>query len=368
MLLVARKAAFALRWMRRGRGSLDFDLPDADLILGETGDVVAIVKAVRNEAHRLIEEFMLAANEAVARHLVFVPTPAMYRVHDRPDERKLADLRAVLEPLGYDIPEDDELVSPAVFQAILDQAEGKPEERFVSDLVLRAQKKALYAPECRGHYALAATYYAHFTSPIRRYPDLVVHRALCEWIASRRPPAAAEAEGRERWLADASAHCSERERRAESAEREAQSWKKFVFLSKRVGEEFDAYVSAVVSFGLFITLEEVYVDGLLPMDALEDDFYRYEDVEHRLVGTSTGRVFRLGDHLRVKLTRADFDKRLLDFRLVGASAPQRTSRRRRHRARRAPPPGAAAGPRDGADPRAGRARKPAGGPPRGRRR
>ncbi|MBK6407231.1 MAG: ribonuclease R [Holophagales bacterium] len=367
MLLVARKAAFALRWMRRGRGSLDFDLPDADLVLGETGDVVAIVKAVRNEAHRLIEEFMLAANEAVARHLVFIPTPAMYRVHDKPDERKLGDLRAVLEPLGYDIPQDDDLVSPAIFQAILDQAEGKPEERFVSDLVLRAQKKALYAPVCRGHYALAATYYAHFTSPIRRYPDLVVHRALCEWIAAHKPPAASEAEGRERWLADASTHCSERERRAESAEREAQSWKKFVFLSKRVGEEFDAYVSAVVPFGLFITLEGVYADGLLPMEALEDDFYRYEDVEHRLVGTSTGRVFRLGDHLRVKLTRADFDKRLLDFRLAGASAPQRTSRPAVIE-RAAPRRPAPRGPRPPERTPRGPARKPADGPPRRRRR
>jgi ribonuclease R len=321
MLLVARKAAFALRWMRRDRGSLDFDLPDADLILGEKGDVVEIVRAVRNEAHRLIEELMLAANEAVAKHLLFVPTPAMYRVHDRPDERKLADLRAVLEPLGYDIPGEDDAVGPTVFQKIIDQSEGRPEERFVSDLVLRAQKKALYAPECRGHYALAAKHYAHFTSPIRRYPDLVVHRALCEWIARKNAPPTAEAESRERWLVDASAQCAERERRAESAEREAQSWKKFVFLSKKVGEEFEAYVSAVVPFGLFITLEGVYADGLLPMDALGDDYYRYEDVEHRLVGSSTGRVYRLGDHLRVRLVRADFDKRLLDFQLVGVPAP-----------------------------------------------
>ncbi len=375
MLLSARKAAFALRWMRRDRGSLDFDLPDADLILGEKGDVVAIVKEVRNEAHRLIEEFMLAANEAVAKHLLFVPTPAMYRVHDRPDERKLNDLRAVLEPLGYDIPEDDELVGPTVFQKIIDQAEGKPEERFVSDLVLRAQKKALYAPECRGHYALAAKYYAHFTSPIRRYPDLVVHRALCEWIAANRPPATAEAESRERWLVDASAHCSERERRAESAEREAQSWKKFVFLSKKVGEEFEAYVSAVVSFGLFITLEGVYADGLLPMDALEDDYYRYEDVEHRLVGASTGRVYRLGDHLRVKLTRADFDKRLLDFRLVGVPPSARPVREDAGVWRQARPAPRPARGREGSERRAparpgggGEPKKPAGGAPRRRRR
>jgi len=301
MLRVAHEAAGILRAKRSRRGSLDFDLPDADVILGEEGDVVEIVRAVRNEAHRLIEEFMLAANEAVAKHLEFVPTPALYRVHDRPDESRLVDLRVVLGPLGYDLPEDEEEVTPATFQAILDQAAGKPEERFVSDLVLRAQKKAIYSEECRGHYALAAKHYCHFTSPIRRYPDLLVHRALVEWLAIRRPPAAEDADGRTRWFHEAAAHCSSRERRAESAEREAVAWKKFVFLSSRVGEEFWAYVSAVVGFGLFVTLEDIYVDGLVPISSLEDDFYRYEDVEHRLVGSSWGRVYRLGDRLRVKL-------------------------------------------------------------------
>ena len=327
MLHIAQWAAVLLRSKRVSRGSLDFDLPDADVLLGETGDVVAITKAVRNEAHRLIEELMLAANEAVAKHLQFVPTPALYRVHDRPDESRLVDLRVVLEPLGYDLPEDEEEVTPKVFQAILDQAAGKPEERFVSDLVLRSQKKALYSEECRGHYALAAKYYCHFTSPIRRYPDLLVHRALVEWIASRRPPAGEEAEGRTRWFRQAASHCSSRERRAESAEREAVAWKKFVFLSGRVGDEFNAYVSAVVGFGLFVTLDEIYVVGLIPISALEDDFYRYEDVEHRLVGSQFGRVYRLGDRLRVKLIAADSERRALEFKPVGGSAgPRRRSR------------------------------------------
>ena len=327
MLLVARRAALLLRKKREARGSLDFDLPDADVILGETGDVVAIAKAVRNEAHRLIEEFMIAANEAVAKHLVFVPAPAPYRVHDRPDESRLVDLRAVLGPLGYDVPEGVEEVTPAVFQSILEQAEGKPEERFVSDLVLRSQRKAVYAEECRGHYALAAPYYTHFTSPIRRYPDLLVHRALVEWLAARRAPAAEEAEGRTRWLTKACVHCSERERRAESAEREAVAWKKFVYLKDRVGEEFDAWVTAVVGFGLFVTLDAIYVDGLVPISSLEDDFYRYDDVGHQLVGAQFGRIYRLGDRLRVKLVRADAERRALDFRPVGDSAgPRRRSR------------------------------------------
>ena len=327
MLRVAARAAKLLAARRTARGSLDFDLPDADVLLGETGDVVAIVKAVRNEAHRLIEEFMLAANEAVAKHIQFVPTPALYRVHDRPDERKLADVRAVLEPLGYRVPDVDDEVTPAVFQSILAQAEGQPEERFVSDLVLRSQKKALYSEECRGHYALAAPYYCHFTSPIRRYPDLLVHRALVEWIALRRPPDGEEAAGRTAWMAEAGPHCSNRERRAESAEREALAWKKFVFLSKRVGEEFDAYISAVVSFGLFIVLADLIVDGLVAIDTLEDDFYRYEDVDHRLVGATHGRVFRLGDTVRVKLIKADPERRMLEFVMAGASKTLRSPSR-----------------------------------------
>ena len=364
MLRAAQKAGALLRAKRVSRGSLDFDLPDADVILGEEGDVVAILKAVRNEAHRLIEEFMLAANEAVAKHLEFIPTPALYRVHDRPDESRLADIRVVLGPLGYVIPEDEEEVSPATFQAILDQAQGKPEERLVSDLVLRAQKKAVYSEECRGHYALAAKYYCHFTSPIRRYPDLLVHRALVEWLAIRRPPAPEDAEGRTRWFHEAALHCSSRERRAESAEREAVSWKKFVFLQTRVGEEFWAYVSAVVGFGLFVTLEDIYVDGLVPISSLGDDFYRYEEVEHRLVGSSTGRVFRLGDRLRVKLVKADAEKRGLDFAPVGMSAgPGGPRGGPRGEARGCPRPSGPSKPRP-----KGRGRKPSPAPPRGRTR
>jgi ribonuclease R len=352
MLRAARRAGALLRAKRVSRGSLDFDLPDSDVLLGETGDVVAIVRAVRNEAHRLIEEFMLAANEAVAKHLEFIPTPTLYRVHDRPDESRLADIRVVLGPLGYVIPEDEEEVSPATFQAILDQAQGKPEERLVSDLVLRAQKKAIYSEECRGHYALAAKHYCHFTSPIRRYPDLLVHRALVEWLAIRRPPAPDDAAGRTRWFHEAAAHCSSRERRAESAEREAIAWKKFVFLSSRVGEEFWAYVSAVVGFGFFVTLEDIYVDGLVPISSLGDDFYRYEDVEHRLVGSRAGRVYRLGDRLRVKLVKADAEKRGLDFVPVGESAGARRG------VRADVPP----------KPQKGRGRRPSPAPPRGRTR
>ncbi len=317
MLRVAARAATLLGERRMRRGALDFDLPDADLILGETGDVVDIVREVRNEAHRLIEEFMLAANEAVARHLEFIPSPVLHRVHDSPDERKLVELQSVLEPLGYEIEENEEgEVKPGVFQRVIDAAAGKPEERFVSELVLRAQKKALYQKEPRGHYALAARHYCHFTSPIRRYPDLLVHRALSEWIESRRAPGEEEAEQRNRWLEEAANQCSERERRAESAEREIASWKKFVFLAKRVGEEFDAYISSVAPFGLFVVLSDLFAEGLVSISSLGDDFYRYDEAEQQLVGTNAGRTFRLGDAVRVRLEKADHDRRQLEFELT----------------------------------------------------
>lgn len=343
MLRTAFAAAKILRKMRTERGSLDFDLPDADLILGETGDVVAIVKEVRNEAHRLIEEFMLAANEAVARYLESLPVPAMYRVHDPPDARRILELQTVLEPLGYEIEETDDGVEPAVFQALIDAAEGKPEERFVSDLVLRAQKKALYSQECRGHYALAAPYYCHFTSPIRRYPDLIVHRALTRanhgWraITDRRPVSDERFEAANLMLERSSQHCSDRERRAEGAEREAAAWKKFVFLAERIGDEFTAYVSAVAPFGLFVVLQEFYADGLVPIATMSDEYYRFDEGEHQLTGTSTGKVYRLGDVVDVKLSHADHDRRTLEFALVGLKPSLRKLERPGKGPRRAGP-------------------------------
>ena len=313
MLRIAHRAAGLLRAKRSRRGSLDFDLPDADVILGEEGDVVEIVRAVRNEAHRLIEEFMLAANEAVAKHLEFVPTPALYRVHDRPDESRLVDLRVVLGPLGYDLPEDEEEVTPATFQAILDQAAGKPEERFISDLVLRAQKKAIYSEECRGHYALAAKHYCHFTSPIRRYPDLVVHRTLRE---SRRGMSNERVEELTEDLPEMGRHTSERERRAAEAERELVQWKKVRFMADKVGDEFEGYVTGVTAFGLFIELVEHFVEGMVHVSTMADDYYRFIERAHVLRGEHTGQVYRLGDKVRVQVIKVDMERRQIDLGLV----------------------------------------------------
>jgi ribonuclease R len=323
--------AALLRERRFGRGSIDFDLPDADVVLDDEGLVVGIVPESRNVAHRLIEEFMLAANEAVAKKLLFSKQPAIYRVHDRPDPDRLADLREVLEGFGYELKGDLDEVPPSAFQRILKKIEGKPEERLLSDLLLRAQRKALYSEECRGHYALAAPYYCHFTSPIRRYPDLVVHRQLTMLLEERRPVPAKDFEAVNESLAGMAKLSSERERRAEQAERESLLWKKIVFMKDKVGREFDAFVTGVTSFGLFVMLKDFFVEGLVPVSALGEDFFVYEEKQHRLRGRSSGKTYRLGDSVRVKLSAIDEARRRLDFRLPGAAAPAPALARRTRR-------------------------------------
>jgi ribonuclease R len=317
--LMAEVAAL-LRKRREARGSIDFDLPDADIVLDDEGLVVGIVPESRNVAHRLIEEFMLAANEAVAKKLVFAKQPAIYRVHDRPDPDRLVDLREVLESFGYALKGDLEEVPPSAFQKLLAEIEGKPEERLLHDLLLRAQRKALYAEECRGHYALAALQYCHFTSPIRRYPDLVVHRQLSRLLAEGRPVAAKDFDEVNERMREVAAFSSERERRAEQAERESLLWKKIVFMKDKLGQKFDAFVTGVASFGVFVTLRDFFVEGLVPTSALGNDFFVYEEKQHRLRGRSSGKTHRLGDAIRVQLVAIDDVRRRLDFRLAGETA------------------------------------------------
>ena len=307
-----------LRDRRNQRGSIDFDLPEADVVLADSGDIEAIVPSQRNVAHRLIEEFMLAANEVVAQELTFANQPGLYRVHLQPDPQRLEDLKEILKEFKLALRGDTEEIRPGELQRILREVEGRPEERFLTNLILRSMKRAFYSEESLGHFALALEHYCHFTSPIRRYPDLIVHRRLAELLESG--PMYGE-----RLARIESAHpmyalqSSEREKRAEDAEREVLEWKKVIFMRDKVGNQYDGIVTGVMPFGLFIELDEIFVQGLAPIATIGKEFWNFAEKEHRLRGDATGTELRLGDRVRVEVKSIDEDRRQIEFRLITAS-------------------------------------------------
>ncbi len=342
-----------LRRARRVRGSIDFDLPEGDVALDSDGVMVGILPEERNVAHRIVEECMIAANEAVAFELARHELPALYRVHDPPSRDRLEELDELLRPVGLRLYGDLDELPPGALQEVMSRIAGRPEEHFVSTLVLRTQKRAVYSPECRGHYALASPTYTHFTSPIRRYPDLIVHRQLKSLLrhgaeAARQAADASELALRLPAIAE---HASATERRAEGSERDLVQWKKVRFMAGRVGERFKGRITGVQPFGLFVQLEGAYVDGLLPIRTLGNDYFVYEAEAHRLVGERTGRVFQLADELEVDLVGVDLRHRGLDFRLADLpEAPPgeaAASRRPPPRERRAAGGGGRAGERSG---------------------
>ncbi len=307
---------------RRVRGSIDFDLPEGDVALDSDGVMIGIFPEERNVAHRIVEECMIAANEAVAFELDRQALPSLYRVHDAPARDRLEELDELLRPVGLHLYGDLDELPPGALQEVMSRIGGRPEEHFVSSLVLRTQRRAVYSPECRGHYALASPTYAHFTSPIRRYPDLIVHRQLKALLrlgadAARRQAEESELAPRLAAVAD---HASATERRAESSERDLVQWKKVRFMAGRVGERFKGRITGVQPFGLFVQLTGVYVDGLVPIRTLGDDYYLFEAEAHRLVGERTGRVFQLADEVEVNLVGVDLRHRGLDFTLVDLPA------------------------------------------------
>ncbi len=312
---------------RRERGSLDFDLRETRLVLDEAGAVEDIVAAERNAAHRIVEEFMLIANETVAGHLEAHGLPALFRVHEPPDPARVAEFDDFAATLGYRLGAPPDRAQPRHFQRLLARAHGTPVERPVALLMLRTMQKARYDAVNVGHFGLASDVYAHFTSPIRRYPDLVVHRLLRE---SRRGPASGE---RAAELADelpeTARHASAMERRAEDAEREIVQWKKVRFMADKVGEEFTGYVVGVTRFGLFVELIEHFVEGLAHVSGMADDHYRFVESDHALCGETTGKVYRLGDRVAVQVLRADPARRRIDLGLVEILDAVRASERSR---------------------------------------
>jgi len=304
-----------LRKRREARGSIDFDLPEAEVILDSEGVIDAIKPTGRNVAHRIIEEFMLAANEVVASELVFANQPGIFRVHQQPDPQKLEDLREILKEFKLTLRGDLEEMRPGELQRVMKSVEGTPEERFLSNIVLRSMKRAYYSEENVGHFALAIANYAHFTSPIRRYPDLIVHRRLGEMV-DKGPLYGERLAEVERAHPLYAAQSSDRERRADEASREVLEWKKVIFMRDKVGLKFTGIVTGVAAFGLFIELDEIFVQGMVPVATIGGDFWVFREREHRLRGDSTGREMRLGDKVTIEVKSIDEDRHQLEFRLI----------------------------------------------------
>jgi len=299
---------------RRRRGSIDFDLPETEVILSEYGEIEAIVPAERNIAHRLIEEFMLLANETVAGHLIEHGVPSLHRVHEAPDVKKVAEFEAFIEPLGYSLGATGRSVAPTNFQKLIDRIRATPEERPIAAVMLRTMQKARYDAVSLGHFGLAAEHYTHFTSPIRRYPDLIVHRTLRESRRGQIPDA--RREDLQDDLPEIAKHTSDMERRADDAERELLQWKKVRFMADKVGDEYEGYITGVAPFGLFIELIEHFVEGLVHISSMADDYYRYIEQQHVLLGENTKKVYRLGDKVRVQVVRVDTERRQVELGLV----------------------------------------------------
>lgn len=316
-----------LRKRREARGSIDFDLPEGEVLLTHTGEIESILPSQRNVAHRLIEEFMLAANEVVAEHLLFARQPAVYRVHHPPDPQRIEDLKAILIEFKHRMRGDAEQIRPGELQKVLKEVAGSPEERFLTELILRSMKRALYSEECSGHFALALQYYCHFTSPIRRYPDLIVHRRLGELIAGG-PLYGERFDRMSAQMPLQAAQSSEREKRSEDAEREVVEWKKVIFMRDKLGEKFTGTVTGVMAFGLFVMLNEFFVQGLVPIASIGGDFWSFAEKEHMLRGASTAREFRLGDQVVIEVKSIDEDRRQIEFRLREAGGETVEARRK----------------------------------------
>ncbi|HCU24662.1 MAG TPA: ribonuclease R [Deltaproteobacteria bacterium] len=305
-----------LRGQRFARGSIDFDLPEPEIQISfEDGSIENIIRADRNEAHFLIEEFMIAANEAVARFVTRHKTPGVYRVHGAPDPEKVKRFHELLHNLGFNIAFPAK-PKPGFFNKVLAQVKGHAEERLLQHVLLRSMKQAVYSEKNQGHFGLASACYTHFTSPIRRYPDLVVHRLLQAILLGDLPRSEKLKEAREAELAHIAAHCSRRERVAMEAEWEAIDLQTALFMQRYVGETFTGVIARIAKFGFFVELLDFFIEGLVSLEDLEDDYYIFDERRHRLRGRKTGKVFKIGTELRVTVAKVDVEERRVYFSLL----------------------------------------------------
>lgn len=299
---------------RIARGAIDFDFEECKIILDELGKPIDIKPYERAISNRMIEEFMLVCNETIAEHMFWVNVPFVYRIHEEPDLEKLTHFNEFVYNLGYAVRFGQE-VHPKALQDIIEKVREKKEETVVNTLLLRSLKQARYSPECVGHFGLAARYYCHFTSPIRRYPDLIIHRIIKEFINGKITENRIQKLNVE--VEYASTQSSEMERLAEDAEREVDDLKKAEYMSERIGEVYDGIISSVTAFGLFVELPNT-IEGLVHISTLSDDYYVYDERHLSLVGERTKKIHKLGDEVTIKVDKVDLDTHEIYFKLLNS--------------------------------------------------
>ncbi|WP_057510221.1 ribonuclease R [Staphylococcus simulans] len=321
MLDLAKELSETLIQMRKRRGEIDFDIDEAQVIVNEEGIPVDVKMRERGEGERLIESFMLAANETVAEHFNKMEVPFIYRVHEQPKSDRLTQFFEFITNFGILVRGTGEDVSPSTLQEIHEKVKGLPEQTVVSTMMLRSMQQARYEDVNLGHFGLSADYYTHFTSPIRRYPDLVVHRLIRKYLIED------SMSGKElrKWedkLPEIAEHTSNRERRAIEAERDTDELKKAEFMLQHIGEEFEGIVSSVANFGMFVELPNT-VEGMVHVSSMTDDYYQFAEGQMAMIGERTGNVFRIGDTVKIKVVNVDVDQRMIDFQIVGMPEPRR---------------------------------------------
>ncbi|MGM9926094.1 MAG: ribonuclease R [Bacillus sp. (in: firmicutes)] len=315
------KLAEILREKRMRRGAIDFDFKESKVLVDEEGHPTDVVLRERSVAEKLIEEFMLVANETVAEHFHWMEVPFIYRIHEDPKEEKLQRFFEFITNFGYVVKGKANDIHPRALQEIIEAVEGKPEEMVISTVMLRSMQQAKYDPESLGHFGLSTDFYTHFTSPIRRYPDLIVHRLIRTYLIEGKLDSAT----REKWahlLPDIAEHTSKRERRAVDAERATDDLKKTEFMLDKVNEEYDGIISSVTNFGMFVELENT-IEGLVHVSAMNDDYYRFDERHLAMIGERTAKVFRIGDEITVKVVNVNKDERAIDFEVAGMKNTRR---------------------------------------------
>ncbi|MCY7766120.1 ribonuclease R [Bacillus inaquosorum] len=318
------RLAEILRDKRMNRGAVDFDFKEAKVLVDDEGAVKDVVIRERSVAEKLIEEFMLVANETVAEHFHWMNVPFIYRIHEEPNAEKLQKFLEFVTTFGYVVKGTAGNIHPRALQSILDAVRDRPEETVISTVMLRSMKQAKYDPQSLGHFGLSTEFYTHFTSPIRRYPDLIVHRLIRTYLINGKVDEATQEKWAER-LPDIAEHTSTMERRAVDAERETDDLKKAEYMLDKIGEEFDGMISSVTNFGMFVELPNT-IEGLVHVSFMTDDYYRFDEQHFAMIGERTGNVFRIGDEITVKVVDVNKDERNIDFEIVGMKGSPRRPR------------------------------------------